>query len=102
MEDGTKDLHMFVWSSSASPVSDVFGGANKSKLKDSLEMDRRSMLWRGMSSASETERTVRLGSAREEGWGWRRRKGDAADERDDEVDPYHGLEEAHPQSQHLL
>ncbi|KAK1265936.1 Auxin efflux carrier component 1 [Acorus gramineus] len=29
MEDGTKDLHMFVWSSSASPVSDVFGGANK-------------------------------------------------------------------------
>ncbi|KAJ7975233.1 Auxin efflux carrier component [Quillaja saponaria] len=25
-EDGTKDLHMFVWSSSASPVSDVFGG----------------------------------------------------------------------------
>ncbi|KAK3008655.1 hypothetical protein RJ639_014719 [Escallonia herrerae] len=24
--DGTKDLHMFVWSSSASPVSDVFGG----------------------------------------------------------------------------
>uniref|UniRef100_A0A1D1XQ68 Auxin efflux carrier component n=1 Tax=Anthurium amnicola TaxID=1678845 RepID=A0A1D1XQ68_9ARAE len=26
-EGGTKDLHMFVWSSSASPVSDVFGGA---------------------------------------------------------------------------
>ncbi|KAF8407634.1 hypothetical protein HHK36_006767 [Tetracentron sinense] len=25
-EEGTKDLHMFVWSSSASPVSDVFGG----------------------------------------------------------------------------
>nr|GMC69156.1 PIN-like protein [Ipomoea batatas] len=25
-EDGNKDLHMFVWSSSASPVSDVFGG----------------------------------------------------------------------------
>ncbi|XP_010263760.1 PREDICTED: probable auxin efflux carrier component 1c [Nelumbo nucifera] len=25
-EDGTRDLHMFVWSSSASPVSDVFGG----------------------------------------------------------------------------
>lgn len=25
-EGGTKDLHMFVWSSSASPVSDVFGG----------------------------------------------------------------------------
>ncbi|KAL3512176.1 hypothetical protein ACH5RR_024893 [Cinchona calisaya] len=25
-EDGAKDLHMFVWSSSASPVSDVFGG----------------------------------------------------------------------------
>lgn len=25
-EDGGKDLHMFVWSSSASPVSDVFGG----------------------------------------------------------------------------
>ncbi|KAJ4975021.1 hypothetical protein NE237_008195 [Protea cynaroides] len=24
--EGTKDLHMFVWSSSASPVSDVFGG----------------------------------------------------------------------------
>ncbi|KAF8022577.1 hypothetical protein BT93_F0173 [Corymbia citriodora subsp. variegata] len=37
-EDGGKDLHMFVWSSSASPVSDVFGnnnqdqfGANESK-----------------------------------------------------------------------
>ncbi|KAK1301991.1 putative auxin efflux carrier component 1c [Acorus calamus] len=29
MEEGTKDLHMFVWSSSASPVSDVFGGANQ-------------------------------------------------------------------------
>ncbi|GAB4845307.1 Peptidyl-prolyl cis-trans isomerase NIMA-interacting protein 1 [Ancistrocladus abbreviatus] len=25
-DEGTKDLHMFVWSSSASPVSDVFGG----------------------------------------------------------------------------
>ncbi|KAJ7970271.1 Auxin efflux carrier component [Quillaja saponaria] len=25
-EDGNKDLHMFVWSSSTSPVSDVFGG----------------------------------------------------------------------------
>ncbi|XP_042445466.1 probable auxin efflux carrier component 1c [Zingiber officinale] len=25
-DSGTKDLHMFVWSSSASPVSDVFGG----------------------------------------------------------------------------
>ncbi|XP_027126129.1 probable auxin efflux carrier component 1c [Coffea eugenioides] len=25
-EEGAKDLHMFVWSSSASPVSDVFGG----------------------------------------------------------------------------
>ncbi|KAJ8442263.1 hypothetical protein Cgig2_011186 [Carnegiea gigantea] len=25
-EEGNKDLHMFVWSSSASPVSDVFGG----------------------------------------------------------------------------
>nr|AAN71616.1 PIN-like protein [Gossypium hirsutum] len=25
-EDGGRDLHMFVWSSSASPVSDVFGG----------------------------------------------------------------------------
>ncbi|KAG9143857.1 hypothetical protein Leryth_011516 [Lithospermum erythrorhizon] len=27
-EDGGKDLHMFVWSSSASPVSDVFGGGH--------------------------------------------------------------------------
>ncbi|XP_030521357.1 auxin efflux carrier component 1-like [Rhodamnia argentea] len=27
-EDGGKDLHMFVWSSSASPVSDVFGNNN--------------------------------------------------------------------------
>ncbi|XP_074572277.1 putative auxin efflux carrier component 1c isoform X2 [Curcuma longa] len=26
VDGGTKDLHMFVWSSSASPVSDVFGG----------------------------------------------------------------------------
>lgn len=26
-EEGAKDLHMFVWSSSASPVSDVFGNA---------------------------------------------------------------------------
>ncbi|XP_042519474.1 probable auxin efflux carrier component 1c [Macadamia integrifolia] len=25
-EEGNRDLHMFVWSSSASPVSDVFGG----------------------------------------------------------------------------
>ncbi|GMI71516.1 ARABIDOPSIS THALIANA PIN-FORMED 1, PIN-FORMED 1 [Hibiscus trionum] len=25
-EDGVRDLHMFVWSSSASPVSDAFGG----------------------------------------------------------------------------
>ncbi|KAL2524722.1 Auxin efflux carrier component 4 [Abeliophyllum distichum] len=25
-QEGVKDLHMFVWSSSASPVSDVFGG----------------------------------------------------------------------------
>ncbi|MQL96005.1 hypothetical protein Taro_028677, partial [Colocasia esculenta] len=28
-EGGTKDLHMFVWSSSASPVSDVFGGTQE-------------------------------------------------------------------------
>lgn len=27
-EEGAKDLHMFVWSSSASPVSDVFGGGH--------------------------------------------------------------------------
>ncbi|XP_057480011.1 probable auxin efflux carrier component 1c isoform X2 [Actinidia eriantha] len=27
-EDGGRDLHMFVWSSSASPVSDVFGGGH--------------------------------------------------------------------------
>ncbi|WOL13752.1 putative auxin efflux carrier component 1c [Canna indica] len=27
-DGGNKDLHMFVWSSSASPVSDVFGGSN--------------------------------------------------------------------------
>nr|GMD37429.1 probable auxin efflux carrier component 1C [Ipomoea batatas] len=27
-EEGGKDLHMFVWSSSASPVSDVFGGGH--------------------------------------------------------------------------
>ncbi|KAK6921296.1 Membrane transport protein [Dillenia turbinata] len=27
-EEGSRDLHMFVWSSSASPVSDVFGGHN--------------------------------------------------------------------------
>ncbi|CAA6664876.1 unnamed protein product [Spirodela intermedia] len=28
-DEGGKDLHMFVWSSSASPVSDVFGGAQE-------------------------------------------------------------------------
>ncbi|XP_047338146.1 probable auxin efflux carrier component 1c isoform X2 [Impatiens glandulifera] len=28
-EEGSKDLHMFVWSSSASPVSDVFGGGQE-------------------------------------------------------------------------
>ncbi|KAF5176907.1 Auxin efflux carrier component 1a [Thalictrum thalictroides] len=37
-EEGTRDLHMFVWSSSASPVSDVFGsqeyGAHEHSAKD--------------------------------------------------------------------
>ncbi|KAK9278269.1 hypothetical protein L1049_027834 [Liquidambar formosana] len=37
-EEGTRDLHMFVWSSSASPVSDVFGGheygANDQAMKE--------------------------------------------------------------------
>jgi auxin efflux carrier family len=32
-EDG-KDLHMFVWSSSASPVSDVFGNGNTEAYND--------------------------------------------------------------------
>ncbi|KAG6383475.1 hypothetical protein SASPL_156771 [Salvia splendens] len=31
-EEGGKDLHMFVWSSSASPVSDVFGGHDYNSL----------------------------------------------------------------------
>nr|BBM60845.1 auxin efflux carrier family protein [Juncus prismatocarpus subsp. leschenaultii] len=30
-DGGTKDLHMFVWSSSASPVSDVFGNNNNNQ-----------------------------------------------------------------------
>lgn len=37
-DEGTRDLHMFVWSSSASPVSDVFGGheygANDQNVKE--------------------------------------------------------------------
>ncbi|KAL1554742.1 Peptidyl-prolyl cis-trans isomerase NIMA-interacting protein 1 [Salvia divinorum] len=32
-EEGGKDLHMFVWSSSASPVSDVFGGHDYNSLE---------------------------------------------------------------------
>lgn len=39
-EEGTRDLHMFVWSSSASPVSDVFGGheygANDQPVKERI------------------------------------------------------------------
>lgn len=31
---GGKDLHMFVWSSSASPVSDVYGGATDQPVKE--------------------------------------------------------------------
>ncbi|XP_019446127.1 PREDICTED: auxin efflux carrier component 1-like [Lupinus angustifolius] len=33
-EDGNKDLHMFVWSSSASPVSDVFGAHEYTNVHD--------------------------------------------------------------------
>ncbi|KAH6801797.1 Auxin efflux carrier family protein [Perilla frutescens var. frutescens] len=33
VEEGGKDLHMFVWSSSASPVSDVFGGHDYSSVE---------------------------------------------------------------------
>ena len=36
-EDGNKDLHMFVWSSSNSPVSDVFG-AHEYGLHDQKEV----------------------------------------------------------------
>ncbi|KAJ9676812.1 hypothetical protein PVL29_022023 [Vitis rotundifolia] len=39
-DEGTRDLHMFVWSSSASPVSDVFGGheygANDQNVKERM------------------------------------------------------------------
>ncbi|KAL2554639.1 Auxin efflux carrier component 1 [Forsythia ovata] len=34
-QEGAKDLHMFVWSSSASPVSDVFGGPDYGALDQS-------------------------------------------------------------------
>ncbi|KAL5748783.1 hypothetical protein ACOSP7_025830 [Xanthoceras sorbifolium] len=41
-EDGSRDLHMFVWSSSASPVSDVFGsheyGANNDHQKAEVRL----------------------------------------------------------------
>ncbi|CAB4311807.1 unnamed protein product [Prunus armeniaca] len=37
-EDGGKDLHMFVWSSSASPVSDVFGSNEYGTAHDQKEV----------------------------------------------------------------
>ncbi|KAE8663954.1 Auxin efflux carrier component 1 [Hibiscus syriacus] len=37
-EEGGKDLHMFVWSSSASPVSDVFGGHEYGAATDNKEV----------------------------------------------------------------
>ncbi|KAL4383671.1 hypothetical protein GQ457_15G001120 [Hibiscus cannabinus] len=37
-EEGGKDLHMFVWSSSASPVSDVFGGHEYGAATDHKEV----------------------------------------------------------------
>ncbi|CAL0312362.1 unnamed protein product [Lupinus luteus] len=38
IEDGNKDLHMFVWSSSASPVSDVFGAHEYSNVHDQKDV----------------------------------------------------------------
>ncbi|KAL2557238.1 Auxin efflux carrier component 1 [Forsythia ovata] len=35
-QEGGKDLHMFVWSSSASPVSDVFGGHDYGALDQNI------------------------------------------------------------------
>ncbi|KAB2054786.1 hypothetical protein ES319_A12G278900v1 [Gossypium barbadense] len=37
-DGGGKDLHMFVWSSSASPVSDVFGGSHEYGVTDQKEV----------------------------------------------------------------
>ncbi|KAF7135521.1 hypothetical protein RHSIM_Rhsim08G0126000 [Rhododendron simsii] len=39
-EDGGRDLHMFVWSSSASPVSDVFGAHDYGGTLDQMEGNR--------------------------------------------------------------
>uniref|UniRef100_A0A453PKE6 Auxin efflux carrier component n=1 Tax=Aegilops tauschii subsp. strangulata TaxID=200361 RepID=A0A453PKE6_AEGTS len=110
------DLHMFVWSSSASPVSDVFGGGAPD-YNDAAAANGRSQgegrLQRGARRLQLREQG-RAGAGR----GGRRREGhdggpeqqcdgrgadgDAADERDDAADPDHGVAQAHPQPQHLL
>ncbi|KAJ1437786.1 Membrane transport protein [Sesbania bispinosa] len=56
-EDGNKDLHMFVWSSSASPVSDVFvEGHRDSTQEEYLEKDDFSFGNRGIENHHEAEK----------------------------------------------
>nr|CAD1826815.1 unnamed protein product [Ananas comosus var. bracteatus] len=126
-DGGTKDLHMFVWSSSASPVSDVFGNnpdyglaaaaandpaavkevrlaVSPGKRGDEyVEREDFSFGNRGMMERDEggggDEKTHDATAGRA---GAARGDGDAADERHDAADPDHGLAQAHPQPQHLL
>nr|AVA16961.1 auxin efflux carrier [Eleusine coracana subsp. coracana] len=113
-----KDLHMFVWSSSASPVSEraaaaaagavhVFGGggADHGDAKGAQAYDEYSF---GNKNEKDGPTLSKLGSNSTaqllRAKGRRRGEGgsDAAGERDDEAHTDHGLEEADQEPKHLL
>uniref|UniRef100_A0A453HQQ4 Auxin efflux carrier component n=1 Tax=Aegilops tauschii subsp. strangulata TaxID=200361 RepID=A0A453HQQ4_AEGTS len=107
-----KDLHMFVWSSSASPVSEraaggamhVFGGGadhGDVLAKVQLQEQERRRGERGRADAGQAGVQLDRAAAPQ---GRRRGEGgrDAAGERDDEAHPDHGVEEADQEPKHLL
>uniref|UniRef100_A0A453T242 Auxin efflux carrier component n=1 Tax=Aegilops tauschii subsp. strangulata TaxID=200361 RepID=A0A453T242_AEGTS len=106
--NSNKELHMFVWSSSASPVSEA-------NLRNAVNHQRRGGGGdRGRHDEEPGDGAGRqvpgvgvpLRGAAEEGRRRARAGGggapDAAGERDDPAHPHHGVAQAHPQPQHLL
>ncbi|KAJ6828100.1 putative auxin efflux carrier component 1c [Iris pallida] len=125
---GSKDLHMFVWSSSNSPASDVFGNNNPEyalhsadhsaaaaaavkEVRMAVSPGKGCLLSRWTEGRVSGARRVQL---RQQGQYRRRPEGarcrgqacgerrDAADQRHDPAHTHHGVEEAHQEPQHLL
>nr|CAD1840274.1 unnamed protein product [Ananas comosus var. bracteatus] len=104
--NSNKELHMFVWSSSASPVSEAnlrnavnraastdFGATDPSITPKGMSGNTSPITKAGPINELEIEDGGSGGGA---GGEWQRAP-NASGERDDEAHPHHGVEEAHPE-----